>query len=178
LTHPLNYFQLFGLPLAYALDADELMRRYRELQKTAHPDRYAHGGESERLMAVSEAARINDAFQTLRDPVKRARYLLELHGGEWQNEQTLADTAFLMEQIELREALEEAVDAHDVDALEQFCDQVKQQEKKQEALLEQEFSNLSALQLAQAKKSIQKLMFFRKLRDEAGAALNTAFDAL
>ena len=172
-----NYFSLFGFPLQFSVDHAELQRCFRELQKTVHPDRYAHAGDAERLMAVREAARINDAYQTLKDPVRRARYLLEIKGEDWRDEQTLRDPAFLMDQMELREALEDAVASAQLDELEHFCTRVKKLERNHEASLADLFKDLDHLDLAGAKKSIQKLMFFRKLSDEAETALSAAFDA-
>ncbi|NQD38132.1 Fe-S protein assembly co-chaperone HscB [Permianibacter sp. IMCC34836] len=171
-----DYFALFGLSPSYALDRDDLTRRYRELQKAVHPDRYANAGESERLMAVSQAARINDAFQTLRDPVSRARYLLQQHGGNWQDEQTIQDKAFLFEQMELREELEGLHADRELAALEAFATRVRQLEQMQEQKLAREFADLMHLHLVQGRTEIQKLMFFRKLREETEYEINAVLD--
>jgi molecular chaperone HscB len=175
-TSTAHHFQLFGLPLGYALDPELLQRRYRELQRTVHPDRFANQGSAERLLAVREAARINEAYQTLRDPVRRARYLLELQGGHWQEAQTLSDTAFLLEQMELREVLEAAIATGAAESLERLCREVTALEQAQEQRLAAAFADLAALQLDAGKGAIQKLMFFRKLRAEADSALNTLYD--
>lgn len=175
-TH--QYFPLFGLPVSFEVDQDELTRRYRELQKSVHPDRYAHAGEREKMLAMSEAARINDAYQTLRDPVKRARYLLELSGGKWQDEQTIADPEFLMAQMELREELEEASETDDLDALEALADRIAKQQQQQEKILAREFSEVDQLHLVNGKREIQKLMFYRKLREETERAISAVMDQL
>ncbi len=102
----LNYFELFSLPQQYALDSAELTVRYRDLQRSVHPDRYARAGDQERRMSMQRATRINEAYETLGDPMRRGRYLLELRGhppGDQQ--QTAGDPAFLMQQMELREEL-------------------------------------------------------------------------
>ncbi|MEW8342297.1 MAG: Fe-S protein assembly co-chaperone HscB, partial [Candidatus Thiodiazotropha taylori] len=89
------------------MDASSLADRYRDLQRVVHPDRYANGTEQERRLSVQGASLINEAFETLKDPVARAAYLLSLHGVEMdaQNEST-QDMEFLMQQMELREELE------------------------------------------------------------------------
>jgi molecular chaperone HscB len=171
-----DYFTLFGLQASFTLEFDELTRRYRELQKAVHPDRYANAGESEKLMAVSQAARINDAYQTLRDPVSRARYLLQQQGGSWQDEQTIQDKSFLFEQMELREELEGLQTDRELDALEAFVKRVRQLELVQEQKLAREFADLAHLHLVQGRTEIQKLMFFRKLREETEHEINAVLD--
>jgi molecular chaperone HscB len=104
-----NHFDLLGLPATYALDPSALEQRYRELQSQVHPDRFAAGSEAERRVAMQWAARANEAYRTLRDPVDRARYLLGLKGfdtGEESNTAMPAD--FLMQQMEWREAVAES----------------------------------------------------------------------
>ncbi|MHB1950781.1 MAG: Fe-S protein assembly co-chaperone HscB [Acidiferrobacteraceae bacterium] len=104
---PDHYFRLFNLPAAFEIDAADLAVRYRELQRAVHPDRFAAGSDAERVRAVQQAAEVNDAFQTLKDPVRRARYLLMLRGVDTEDEtDTVMDPAFLMEQMDLREQLE------------------------------------------------------------------------
>ncbi|ERM62147.1 cobalamin (5'-phosphate) synthase, partial [Vibrio mimicus CAIM 1883] len=103
----MNYFELFGLPIQFELDGSLLSSQFRTLQKRFHPDNFATASERDRLLAVQQAAQINDAYQTLKDPIRRAEYLLSLQGIEMNAEQqTLQDPMFLMEQMELREELE------------------------------------------------------------------------
>jgi len=113
-----DHFTLLGLPERYAVDAALLETRYRELQSRVHPDRFAAGSEAERRVAMQWAARANEAYRTLRDPVGRARYLLALKGfdtGEETNTAMPAD--FLMQQMEWREAVAAASRTHDAPAL-------------------------------------------------------------
>jgi len=113
-----DHFTLLGLPERYAVDPALLETRYRELQSRVHPDRFAAGSEAERRVAMQWAARANEAYRTLRDPVGRARYLLALKGfdtGEETNTAMPAD--FLMQQMEWREAVAAASSAHDAPAL-------------------------------------------------------------
>ncbi len=103
-----NHFELFGLPVSFDIDADDLTSRYRELQRRVHPDKFANAPDQERRLSVQMTALVNDAFQTLKDPVRRGRYLLGLRGVDMGEEtDTAMDPAFLMEQMELRENLEE-----------------------------------------------------------------------
>ena len=75
-----NHFQLFSLPEQYRLEHSQLDARYRDLQRSVHPDRFASASDQERRLSVQHAAQINEAFETLRDPLKRGRYLLQLRG--------------------------------------------------------------------------------------------------
>ncbi|WP_145491836.1 co-chaperone HscB [Yersinia aleksiciae] len=103
----MDYFTLFGLPPRYQVDGNQLTTRYQELQRQFHPDRFANQPERERLASLQQAATINDAYQTLKHPLKRAEYMLSLQGFDLGNEQhTMRDTEFLMEQLELREELD------------------------------------------------------------------------
>ncbi len=101
-----DYFSLFGLPPVFAIDVERLDALYRELQRQVHPDRFGAAGEGERRLALERAAHINEAYRTLKDPLRRARYLLERHGLDPTTRQDVA-ADFLAEQMALREALED-----------------------------------------------------------------------
>lgn len=106
-----NYFKLFGLPEHYSIDFPELQNRYRELQKKFHPDKFASGSDAERRVVSQMAAQINAGYQTLKSPLERGRYLLQLSGINLDDEKdTQMNPAFLMEQMELRESLDAARD--------------------------------------------------------------------
>ena len=101
-----NHFQLFGLPVSFALDTEMLAERYRILRQTVHPDLFATAGDREKRLALQASTLVNEAYQTLRDPLARASYLLLVRGASLgDDQQTTQDMAFLMEQMELREAL-------------------------------------------------------------------------
>ncbi|WP_320752483.1 co-chaperone HscB, partial [Enterobacter roggenkampii] len=122
----MDYFTLFGLPAQYPIDLQALTIRFQDLQRQYHPDKFASGTQAEQLAAVSQSATINQAWQTLRHPLARAEYLLSLHGFDLASEQhTVRDTAFLMEQLELREELDEIEQAKDEARLESFITRVK-----------------------------------------------------
>jgi molecular chaperone HscB len=109
-----NYFELFGLPVAFEVDLADLASRYRELQRRFHPDRFASSPETDRRLSLQVTAQINAAYRTLRDDVARGRYLLGLQGVDTGEEtDTKMDPAFLMEQMELREDLDDARAATD-----------------------------------------------------------------
>ena len=113
-----DHFSLFGLAPAFVLDGAALESAYRGIQARIHPDRFASAGEAEKRASMQWTTRVNEAYRTLRDPVQRAKYLLELHGIDVGFEtNTAMPAAFLMRQMELREALEEARDTAALDAL-------------------------------------------------------------
>jgi molecular chaperone HscB len=102
-----NYFQLFDLPAQFTLDQAQLGARYRQLQGELHPDRYASASEHEQRVAVQYSALVNEAYATLRKPLGRALYLLELTGmSQEEISSQQIDGGFLIEQMELREKLE------------------------------------------------------------------------
>jgi molecular chaperone HscB len=118
LSEAANHFELLGLPVAYAIDAAALDRSYRELQSRVHPDKFASASPAERRLAMQWAARANEAYRTLRDPIARARHLLALKGfdtGEESN--TAMPPDFLMQQMEWREASASARARRDAPAL-------------------------------------------------------------
>ena len=113
-----SHFDLFGLAPAYALEIDALERSYREIQSKVHPDRFAHAGDAERRASLQWTTRVNEAYRTLKDPVQRAKHLLELKGVDVAFEtNTAMPPEFLMQQMELREALEAAKTPAALDAL-------------------------------------------------------------
>ena len=113
-----SHFELFGLPPAFSLDLGMLEKAYREIQSQVHPDRFARAGDAERRASLQWTTRVNEAYRTLKNPVQRAKHLLELHGVDVAFETNTAMPAeFLMQQMEVREKLEEAKDAKALDVL-------------------------------------------------------------
>jgi len=111
-------FELFALPARFAQDRAQIDSRWKELQREAHPDRFAAQGAAAQRVAMQWSVRINEAYQRLKDPLKRAAYLCELRGAPLRAEDNTAmPTAFLMQQMEWREALEDAGSEADVDQL-------------------------------------------------------------
>ncbi len=123
----LNYFELFQLPVACELDSKQLALRYRELQKAVHPDRFAGDAGRQQRLSVQYAAYVNEAFETLKSPLSRFIYMLQLADREVSMEQnTVMDPAFLMEQMSLREAVGELRDNPNPEPeLDRLIDQVQ-----------------------------------------------------
>ncbi len=102
-----NHFELFGLPARFAVDAAALEARYRELQREVHPDRFAAAPDAERRMSMQLATRVNEAYQVLKSPLRRAVYILQLRGVDPKFEtNTAMPSEFLMEQMSWRERIE------------------------------------------------------------------------
>jgi molecular chaperone HscB len=113
-------FTLFGVPRRFAQDRAALDARWKELQRAAHPDRFAAQGPAAQRVAMQWSARINEAYQRLKDPIRRAACLCELHGASIQAEDNTAMPAdFLMQQMQWREALDDARGATAFDALDE-----------------------------------------------------------
>src|SRR5437762_1181387 len=113
-----NDFVLFGLPERFAQDRAAVDTRWKDLQREAHPDRFSAAGASAQRVAMQWSVRINEAYQRLRDPLKRAAYLCELRGAPIDAERNTAmPSQFLIEQMEWREALDEASGEAELDAI-------------------------------------------------------------
>ena len=174
----LNYFELFGFPVDYAIDKAQLSERYRDLQRAVHPDKFANSSEQEKLLAVQKTAQINDGFQTLKNPIRRAEHMLALRGLDISHEtSTVKDRMFLMQQMEWREALEDIrshSDPHQaVDELRGSFSEHQQQinVSLSTALMSEtvEDNNFAADQ-------IRKLKFMAKLEDELTRIEDALFD--
>lgn len=164
-----NYFELFDLPIEFSVDTDTLERRYRTLQQVVHPDRYATASDLERRLSMQQATRLNEACQVLKNPLLRARYLLELKGVRWEDEQSpVVDPAFLMEQMELRESLSEVRGKPDpLMEVGAILDDVISRIRAMTEQLGKQFQGLDEKQLQQAKETVSKLQFLNKLKEEA-----------
>lgn len=113
-----NDFELFGLPRQFAQERSALDERWKALQREAHPDKFAAQGDAAQRLAMQWSVRINEAYQRLKDPLKRAAYLCELYGFPIQaHSNTSMPAVFLMQQIEWREALEEATNLPQLEQL-------------------------------------------------------------
>jgi molecular chaperone HscB len=111
-------FTLFGLPPRFAIDLNALDARWKDLQRQAHPDRFATQGAAAQRVAMQWSVRINEAYQRLKDPLKRAAYWCELQGVPVNAENNTAmPAAFLMQQMAWREALDEADSEEALDAI-------------------------------------------------------------
>ena len=155
--------------MSYRLDGSLLADRYRALQQALHPDRHAAAGEVEKRLSMQASTRVNDAFQTLKDPLERARYMLVLYTGDvGDDKETTQDMAFLTEQMELREALAEVKGQPDpTAAVAVVLDRLSM---RSGALLDQLDAVLGApseKNLEAARELVRKLQFVAKCRAEA-----------
>jgi len=166
-----NFFQLFDLPECYRLDNAQLDQQYHALQTQVHPDKFAHLPEAERRLSMQWATRTNEAYQTLRTPIGRARYLLSLHGVDTQEEtNTAMPVDFLMEQMEWREAIEEAQQARDIDQLDKLEARLKHEMRALHELLGVKIDDEHGY--AAAAEGVRKLKFLEKLAEEIASAFD------
>ena len=151
-------FELFGLPRSFALDRAEIDARRRALQAEVHPDRFATADAASRRAATQWAVRVNEAYQRLKDPIKRAAYLCELHGARIEAENNTAmPTEFLMQQLEWREGLDEA---HGVAEVESIADEVQAHRR---AALDRVQQTLDvARDFTEAAQQVRALMFIER----------------
>jgi molecular chaperone HscB len=163
-----NHFELFGFLPGFDIDLYALESRYRELQREVHPDRFASSSQAEQWASMQLATRVNEAYRTLKSPVQRARYLLELQGVDPEFETNTSMPAdFLAQQMELREALEDAIESESGAKLATLRDRL--QGGRAALLLEIELQ-LGAGNWKEAAGTLRRLMFMEKLGEEIGAA--------
>jgi molecular chaperone HscB len=160
---------MFGLPARFAIDGAALDTAFREVQAQVHPDRHTAAGDAGRRVAMQWSTRANEAYQTLKDPLKRATYLLQLRGRDIGAENNTAmEPAFLMQQMEWREAVEDATGAKNVDALDVLLRDMREDKK-------QRYGKLGALLDSGADvpavEAVRQLMFVDKLEDEIRQSL-------
>ena len=166
-----NDFELFGLPLRQGQDRAVLDARWKALQAEVHPDRFAAEGGAAQRVAMQWAIRVNEAYQRLKDPLKRAAYLCELHGmpiGAETN--TGMPAAFLMQQMEWRESLDDARDEAALQALDDDAAAAETVAHAQVARLLDEQHDAPA-----AAAQVRALMFIQRFRadiDQRLAALD------
>ena len=161
-----NHFDLFGLSPIFSIEGEALERSYREIQSKVHPDRFAHAGDAERRASLQWTTRVNEAYRTLKDPVQRAKHLLELHGVDVAFEtNTAMPPEFLIQQMELRESLEEAKTPASLDDMRQRLRQDKTELQKQiaDALdTRKDYAGAAGL--------VRKLQFLDRLDEEIDSA--------
>ena len=167
-----NHFDLFQLPARFEIDMGALDAAFRDVQGRVHPDRFVNASDAEKRVAMQWATRANEAYQTLKNPQKRAQYLCELNGVDLQTESNTAmPMAFLMQQMEWREALGEARAAKDAGALDALEAQLR---GERQDMLAQVGRQLDAGDYQQAAQGVRALMFLDKFGDE----VQYAFEAL
>ncbi len=157
-----NDFELFQLPRRQQLDLAELDQRWKTLQRQVHPDRFVAQGAAAQRVAMQWSVRINEAYQRLKDPLKRAAYLCELGGVPVEAHSNTAMPAdFLMQQMEWREALDDAEDAGALQAL--ACEV---QQASSDALQEVTAAIDTQQDMPAAAALVRRMMFIQKFAQE------------
>lgn len=164
-----SHFDLFHLPAQFALDETALDAAYRTVQTQVHPDRFAAAGDAQKRIAMQWATRANEAYRTLRDPLKRASYLLSLRGVDIGAENNTAmEPAFLMQQMEWREGIEDAAAARNVDALDALLAELREERcirvERLGTLLDSGADQAAA-------EAVRQLMFIERVASEVGAQI-------
>jgi molecular chaperone HscB len=162
-----NHFALFGLETAYLLDVAGLELRFRVLQQQVHPDNFASANAAEQRVAMQWAVRVNEAFQTLKSPLARGRYLLKLRGVDTLEEtNTAMPLPFLMQQMELREALSDLKQSPRAANVEAQLEALQTDLNAQEKTLFDALAISLETNLDEAAVTVRKLRFLEKLREE------------
>jgi molecular chaperone HscB len=166
-----QYFELFGLVPQYQIEASVLDAKYREAQAATHPDKYSAASEADRRAAQQHSTLVNDAYQTLKDPVLRAAYLLKsTYGADpFEETNTKMPPSFLVEQMERRETLAALRARADADGLESLHAAVRAEAQSIEAHVEQLIDTQKAFE--QALTETRKLRFQYKLLADIDDAL-------
>jgi len=166
----LNYFELFGLNPIFNIEIATLESNFRKIQSESHPDRFVTASTTEKLSAMQRATLVNEAYQCLKNPANRAKYLLELHGITAISEtNTAMPIDFLMQQMEWREATEEATSAKDIAVLDNLLTEIRGEAKSLQADL------ISMLDVKQdyvsATDATRKLIFIDKVSEDINRAI-------
>lgn len=168
-----TYFDLLSLPQQYDLDLALLEKHYRKMQSEVHPDKFVTATPAQRLHSMQMATLANEAYQTLKHPTARARYLLKLQGIDTEEHSNTAMPAdFLMSQMEWREAIEDAKIAKDVDALEKQLQHMKQESNYLQAQLAETLTNQTEL----ASMTVRKLSFIDKVSADVSTLISELED--
>ena len=157
-----NPFELFSLPVSFQIDPTQLSQQYLQLQKQLHPDNFSTASEQEQRLALQKSTQVNDAYQILKDPILRAEAILSLALDKAvDSENTTHDLEFLMQQMELREQLEQAqqqVQKSYQENIKTLSDSIEQQDWNS------------------TKQTIDRLKFIRKLQQEIERLEEKLFD--
>ena len=160
-----NYFELFNLPEKFQIDSVKLQENYRSIQKEIHPDRFATSTENEKTQSMIKSTQVNDAYQTLKSPTKRAKYILSLHRSV---EKITLPPDFLMQQMEWEEHLED-IEKNNKE-LDQFKLTINKKYEEYSLMLSTQIDNDQNWN--EAAITIDKLYFVEKLLHKINIALN------
>ena len=160
-----NYFELFNLPEKFQIDSVKLQENYRSIQKEIHPDRFATSTENEKVQSMIKSTQVNDAYQTLKSPTKRAKYILSLHKSV---EKITLPPDFLMQQMEWEERLEDI--EKNKSALDQFKLAINKKYEEYSLMLLTQIDNDQNWN--EAAITIDKLYFVERLLNKINITLN------
>ena len=164
-----NDFELFDVPVQFGQDSAALDARWKELQREAHPDKFAAQGAAAQRLAMQWSVRINEAYQRLKNPLKRAMYLCELHGAPIEAESNTAmPPEFLVQQMHWREALE---DAEGIAHLEAIADQAITSKREQLSKIEHSLDREK--NFPAAAQQVRSLMFIERFGSEIDARIDS-----
>lgn len=165
-----NFFELFEVPVSYHVDLDVVHREYMDIQKQVHPDNYASDSAERKRISMQQTSRVNEAYNTLKDDVMRAAYMLTLKGVDINlSNETTKDMDFLMQQMQTRERLENIRDEQDpLSALDDMARQVKATTQTLAAAFSTAFDDD---ELEQARECVRKLQFMKKAKNEIESAM-------
>ena len=165
-----NYFELFSLEVDFSIDLAQLEHSYQQQVAKYHPDKFASKSDKEKTQALQNTALLNTAFETLKAPLSRATYLLELEGiNAFDEKDTQMDMDFLMGQIALREELESIQSTQDELALDDFIETVSSKVSNNIAQIQQLFTEA---QLPQIKNLVRELKFYTQLKRQANQLMD------
>lgn len=164
-----NYFELFGMPVGFQLDQNELQSRWQTLQRSLHPDRFSSATDAEKRLSMQAASFVNEAHKVLRSPLSRAVYLLQLNDVDIDAEtDTQMDPEFLMEQMELREALESIRSVDDpLQSIDNMREKLAAKTEKQQLEFQR---SMDTGDLAAARDCARQWQFLEKLARELSDA--------
>ena len=160
-----NYFELFNLPEKFQIDSVKLQENYRSIQKEIHPDRFATSTENEKVQSMIKSTQVNDAYQTLKSPTKRAKYILSLHRSV---EKITLPPDFLMQQMEWEEHLED-IEKNNKE-LDQFKLAINKKYEEYSLMLSTQIDNDQNWN--EAAITIDKLYFVERLLNKINITLN------
>ena len=160
-----NYFELFNLPEKFQIDSVKLQENYRSIQKEIHPDRFATSTENEKVQSMIKSTQVNDAYQTLKSPTKRAKYILSLHRSV---EKITLPPDFLTQQMEWEEHLED-IEKNNKE-LDQFKLAINKKYEEYSLMLSTQIDNEQNWN--EAAITIDKLYFVEKLLHKINISLN------
>ena len=160
----INYFELFQLPIQLPIDNGQLTANYQQLQRQYHPDNFSQATDNEKVAIIQKSAMINDGYQTLKNPLKAAEYLLSLQGVDVAIEQNIIhDADFLMEQFSLREKLDDIESQNNIELLDDFHSEISQREKQ---VYQQLLGDISQQNWQAALNQIYKIRYLARLIEQ------------